>query len=133
MNTAFQVIGFVIGVIMGGVKGVAISQAVVVYLYFLPVLYYNLYKTPITVPLFLKEIMYPVLFSLISGAAMVLYSNYITYINLDINPILYCGCGLILGVITYLGIMNIFPESRRKTMQVLDMLPYVKKRKVKMV
>jgi O-antigen/teichoic acid export membrane protein len=129
MNTAFQVIGFVIGVVMGGVKGVAISQAVVVYIYFLPVLYYNLHKTPITVPLFLKEIMYPVLFSLISGAVMVAYSYYVVYSNLKINPILYCGFGLVLGALSYFGLMSILPESRKKTLQVLDMIPYIKKRK----
>lgn len=129
VNAVCTVTGFAIGVFMGGVKGVAISQAVVVYTLFIPALYYNLYKTPVSVALFLKEISLPFIFSLISGVAMLVYAYYVKQLNLQMPSIVYCACGFFVGAVIYIGFMNIFTAGRRKFMQILDVGSFIKKGK----
>ncbi|MCC9138820.1 lipopolysaccharide biosynthesis protein [Pontibacter silvestris] len=132
VNAICMVSGFAIGVFTGGVSGVAIAQAVVVYTLFLPVLYYSLHKTPVSVALYLKEISLPATFSLISGVAMAVYAYYMSQLSLHLSPMyyaVYCACGFIVGAVVYIGLMIIFPTSRKKFKQILDIGSFMKKGK----
>ena len=127
-NALFTVAGFGIGVYMGGVKGVAISQAVVVYTLFFPILFYNLYKSPVSVAAFLKEIIYPLLFSLASGGAMLLFAWQVSKMHFKLSPIFYCAFGFLVGAAVYLLLMVIFSDSRKKAHQILELGSFLKSR-----
>jgi PST family polysaccharide transporter len=121
INAIFMVSGFGIGVYLGGVRGVAISNVVVVYFLFIPTLYHNLRKSPVSVAQFLKEISIPLLYSVLSGVAMMVYAHYVEQLNLQLAPMVYCALGLVVGAITYLGLMLALPISRKKFMQILNL------------
>ncbi|WP_052732449.1 lipopolysaccharide biosynthesis protein [Hymenobacter terrenus] len=121
VNAICMVSGFGIGVMMGGVKGVAISQAIVAYGLFFPSLYYSLHKTPVSVGLFLREVSMPLVFSLLSGVAMLGYVRYVDHLHLQMHPVLYCACGFVVGAVTYVGLMSLFKPTREKFTHILDM------------
>lgn len=121
INAIFMVSGFGIGVYLGGVRGVAITNVVVVYFLFIPTLYHNLRKSPVSVAQFLKEISIPLLYSVVSGAAMLVYAYYIEQLGLQLMPMVYCALGLVVGAITYIGLMLALPVSRKKFMQIVNL------------
>ena len=60
-----------------GIEGVATAYTIVTYVVFVPSLYYCFHKTPITVSLFMRTLVWPALISLIAAAGAVLV-NYAT-------------------------------------------------------
>lgn len=135
INAIFMVSGFFIG-IRWGVAGVAMSQAVVVYSLFLPLLYFSFRGGPISVPLFLKEIASPLAFSLTSGAAMLLVKAQAYSMSLDfhigsysLSAVIPCAIGLVVGAAVYLTLWSIFPTTRQKFLQILEIGSFLKKGK----
>jgi PST family polysaccharide transporter len=125
VNSTIVVAGFYIGV-QWGVKGVAISYAVVMYAGFIPFLYLSLKGSPMTVPLFLKEIAFPILFSLISGLAMFLFRKSCIHLS----PILLCSFGLMIGGACYLLPWFINPNSKGRIHQIVEMISSVRNKKL---
>jgi PST family polysaccharide transporter len=126
VNSIVVVIGFYIGV-QWGMEGVAISYAVVMYLGFIPFLYFSLKDSPMNVGLFLKEISFPGIFALIAGVAMYFFK--MQFINLQ--PILLCGFGFVVGGIAYLAPWFSNANSKKRITQIVEMILSVKNKKLK--
>jgi len=115
INAVAMVVGFAIGV-NWGIVGVAASQVIVIYLSLFPILIYTFQGTSLTILSYFKAIAFPILFSLISGAIMLILK-----INFSQFPaIMLCGFGLFLGAVIYILLWYISPASRKKFKQVLD-------------
>jgi PST family polysaccharide transporter len=125
VNSIIVVAGFYIGV-QWGVKGVAISYAVVMYAGFIPFLYLSLKGSPMTVSLFLKEITFPIMFSLISGLAMFLFKKSCIHLS----PILLCSFGLMIGGACYLLPWFSNPNSKGRIHQIVEMISSVRNKKL---
>jgi hypothetical protein len=121
-----MVSGFGIGVWLDGVKGVAIANSVMVYTLFIPTLYFNLYKSPVSVAQFLIEILQPLGFAIISGAAMLVYIHYMSNLNIQLPTIAFCALGFFVGALTYIWLMVAFPASRKKFMQIVNIRTFFK-------
>ena len=126
VNSIVVVIGFYIGV-QWGMEGVAISYAVVMYLGFIPFLYFSLKDSPMNVALFLKEIFFPAIFALIAGVAMYFFK--MQFITLP--PIILCGVGFIVGGLAYLAPWFSNANSKKRITQIVEMILSVKNKKLK--
>ncbi|WP_187261811.1 lipopolysaccharide biosynthesis protein [Pontibacter beigongshangensis] len=126
INAICMVSGFGIGVWLDGVKGVAIANSVVVYALFIPTLWFNLYKSPVSVVQFLREILQPLGFALISGAVMLFYIHYMSNLNMQLPAIAFCALGFFVGAFTYIGLMAAFSASREKLMQIINIRTFFK-------
>jgi PST family polysaccharide transporter len=126
VNSIVVVIGFYIGV-QWGMEGVATSYAVVMYLGFIPFLYFSLKDSPMTVGLFLKEISFPAIFALVAGVAMYFFK--MQFINLQ--PILLCGFGFLVGGIAYMAPWVSNANSKKRVTQIVEMILSVKNKKLK--
>ncbi len=129
VNAVFMVSGFAVGVFAGGAQGVAIAQAVVVYALFIPFLYYCLKGSPVSVAVFLKEISFPFLYSLLSCGAMLYAKYWLSQQPDQMSPLILCAVGFIVGGIVYLGLMYLIPASKVKFLQILDIRSFLGKKK----
>lgn len=126
VNSIIVVIGFYIGV-QWGMEGVAISYAVVMYVGFIPFLYFSLKDSPMNVPAFLQEISFPGLFALIAGVAMFFFK--LQFIHL--SPIILCMLGFMVGGITYLAPWFSNGNSKKRLLQIVDIIVSIKNKKLK--
>jgi PST family polysaccharide transporter len=115
INAVAVVTAFVIGV-QWGVEGVAIAYAIVNYILVLPTLYFSLYKSPIPVPLFFKEIAFPALFTILSGLAMYTFRNYLAHFP----DVILCVSGFLVGALLYSCLWFTSKPSRNRAKQVLE-------------
>lgn len=122
-NAVVMVSGFAIG-IQWGAEGVAISYAIVNYLVFLPFLYYCFHGSPLTVALFLKEIAFPLIYALISGAAMFIFRHYLIHWP----AIVLCATGFLTGAICYLLPWYSNSLSKDRFKQVLEIGSFLTKK-----
>lgn len=122
-NAVLVVSGFAIG-IQWGVPGVAISYAIVNYLVLFPFLYYCFQGSPISVPLFLKEVSFPALFSLISGVAMFIFRSHFR----DLPTLVICISGFLIGALCYLIPWYTHPISKNRFKQILEIGSFIRKK-----
>lgn len=122
INTSVVVTGFCIGV-NWGVIGVAISYSIVTYLLFIPLLYYCLKDSPVTVKQFLLQIIYPSLFSIVSGLFMFSYK----YFVVDLPPLVTCGIGFFIGASVYLSLWFTSRFTRTKLEKIRDISSFASK------
>ena len=115
INAVAMVVGFAIGV-NWGIEGVATSQVIVIYISILPILYYTFNNTSLSILAFFKELAFPICFSLISGAAMLVLKNHFN----QFPAILLCGFGFFLGAIIYILLWYSNSASRLKFNQILE-------------
>lgn len=123
INAALVVTAFFIGV-QWGVDGVAKAYVVITYLLFFPALIYCLRNSPITVSLFLKEISFPALFSIISGVTMYFFRDYFG----DLHNIVLCIAGFLAGGMLYLVLWFTSNASRERAKQVLEIASVLTKK-----
>ncbi|GAB3538517.1 lipopolysaccharide biosynthesis protein [Pontibacter brevis] len=115
INAALVVTAFFIGV-QWGVDGVAKAYVAITYILFFPALFYSLRNSPVSVSLFLKEISFPGIFSIICGVAMYYFRNYFH----DLHDIVLCVSGFLAGGMLYLVLWFISKASRERAKQVLE-------------
>ncbi|MFD3000923.1 lipopolysaccharide biosynthesis protein [Pontibacter toksunensis] len=115
INAVLVVSAFLIGV-QWGVDGVAKAYVAVTYLLFFPALFYSLHGSPVPVALFLKEITFPAIFSIICGIAMYIYRGYFIYLN----DIILSITGFSVGALLYLMLWFVCKASRERVMQVFE-------------
>jgi len=114
---------FAIGV-NWGMEGVAISYVLATYAIFLPSLAYSLKDSPLTVPHFLKEIVYPASFSILVGIICYFVKPYVGHLNAFIT----CGLGLILGGILYILLWMANSKTKEKAKKILDIGDFLLKK-----
>ncbi|WP_162054845.1 lipopolysaccharide biosynthesis protein [Pontibacter pamirensis] len=115
INAVLVVTAFFIGV-QWGVDGVAKAYVAVTYLLLFPSLYYSLQGSPVPVPLFLKEISLPALFSITCGVAMYFFRYYFE----SLHEIILCASGFFIGAVLYLLLWFTSRASRERAKQVLE-------------
>ena len=115
INAVSVVTAFFIGV-QWGVDGVAKAYVVVSYLLFFPTLFYCFHKSTISVSLFLREISFPAVFSLICGVAMYFFRDYFH----DLHDIILCATGFLVGAVLYFMLWFSSSTSRHRAYQVLE-------------
>lgn len=115
INAVLVVTAFFIGV-QWGVDGVAKAYVAITYLLFFPALFYCLHGSPVPVSLFLKEISFPAIFSLICGVAMFYFREYFS----DLHDIMLCVTGFLTGAVLYLALWFTSKASRERAKQVLE-------------
>lgn len=123
-NAFFTVLGFIIG-IKWGIAGVAISQAIVLYCLFFPLLYLNFHRSPIRPKAFLTQIVLPFVFSLISGTAMYLMKIQMQSLNIIIMVFL----GFLSGLIVYLLLWMVSVHGRNKLKELAEIFTLLLKKK----
>ncbi len=121
VNALFVVSGFIVGV-QWGVPGVAISYAVVNYLLLVPSLYFCFHDSPVSVSNFFGEILYPALFSIISGAVILSLKYYFS----SLPVILSFSLGLAIGGALYIAPWYLTKRSRSKLDQLADLKTMMK-------
>lgn len=115
INAVVVISGFAVG-INWGAEGVAISYAIVTYICFIPFLLFCFNESPLDLGLFLNEIAFPALFSIISGISLYFLREQFV----ELPPIILCGSGLIAGAIIYLLPWYINKHSKRRFRQILE-------------
>lgn len=115
INSTLVVAGFCIG-INWGTTGIAISYAIVTYVLFIPLLIYSLKNSPLSVLQFLKEIVLPALFALISGVGML----FVRANLVGINSFLICIIGFFLGAAIYMGLWFVSKFTREKLNRIIE-------------
>ncbi|MDX5420688.1 MAG: lipopolysaccharide biosynthesis protein [Hymenobacteraceae bacterium] len=120
-NAVFVITGFLIGV-QWGVTGVAVAYAIVNYLLLLPSLYYCFHNSPITVGIFFREIAFPMLFSLASGAVILAFKLQFSHLS---GFILF-PLGFILGAVFYLAPWFLSKQSKQRLDQLTDLKEMVR-------
>jgi len=126
INAIFTVSGFFIGV-HWGVEGVAISQAIVIYLLLIPMLYYCFIDSHLSVGIFLSEIFYPVLFSAISGCVMA-YTKQTLSQHYSLPGIILIAIGFITGLLTYIVLWLSMQKSRSRFFHILEIGSFLKRK-----
>lgn len=120
INAIFTVTGFAIGV-QWGIAGVAMSYVVVIYIIFLPMMYYSLQDSPVSIALFMKEISLPLLFSVLSGCAMFYFRHLTDQFAIELPALIMCAAGFVVGAAVYFILWFITPASKAKLMQVISL------------
>ncbi len=124
VNAIFTVLGFLFG-IQWGVAGVAWSYIFVNYLLLLPSLRWSYKGTPVTIRSFLKEISFPLLFSILSGVTCFFFKNVVR----DIWPVLsVLLVGVTLGIIIYALCWFSLRVTRKKLELVLEVKNLIQNR-----
>lgn len=122
-NAIITITGFALGV-NWGIIGVAISYAVVNYLMFIPSLFYSFKNSPISLSLFLREVTYPFIFSLLSGIVMFFFK-----INTSIDSFYtLCVLGFIIGLLTYIVLWKSSRSSNNQYLQILSFIALLRKK-----
>nr|WP_068893244.1 hypothetical protein [Pedobacter panaciterrae] len=98
------------------------------YTLFIPLLFYSLKDSHLSVLQFLEEISLPAVFALISGAGMLFVRA-----NLGVtNSFLICIIGFIVGAIIYIGLWFLTKFTRNKMNRILEIGQFlIKKNKLK--
>lgn len=115
ISAVLIVSSFFIGV-QYGVDGVAKAYVIITYILLFPTLFYCLRHSPVSVSLFLNQIMFPAVYSLICVVAMFFFRNYFG----GINSILLCATGFLVGALLYLSLWFSSKTSRERAYQVLE-------------
>jgi O-antigen/teichoic acid export membrane protein len=113
INSIVVVAGFVVGVRFG-IKGVATSYAVTNYAILIPSLYYCFHNTPVTVKVFLKTLVPPLLSSLTAGACVLIARHLWRADSLFAH-----SCYLALFLVVYMSLCWLRPETRHTFMIVI--------------
>ncbi|MFB9865134.1 lipopolysaccharide biosynthesis protein [Rufibacter immobilis] len=118
--------GFAVG-IYWGVAGVAIAYAIVTYLLLFPLLRFCLKGSPVSVSSFFREIAFPGVFSLLSGAAMLVCKIYLGHLP----SLLLCLVGAFTGATVYILLWQSTRTSRERFQQILEIKTMLFKRIIK--
>lgn len=115
ISAIVTVLGYLIG-INWGIQGVAVSYIVVNYTLLFPALNWSLKGSPVTIWMFLNEILYPLLFSIVSAAVCWLIKNY--FGNWPDLLLVAFGCSM--GAITYLSLWFVSKRTQNKFKGVME-------------
>lgn len=122
VNAVLTVIAFLIGM-NWGVNGMVLAYAIVNYVILVPSLFYCFKDTPISVPLFFREIALPFILSVMAGIACLAFKQYF----IGFHPLVLLFAGLLVGGSCYLLPWSFTPYSRGKWKQIMEIKQFIGK------
>ncbi len=123
INSSLMVVSFFIG-IEWGVEGLIIASTIGFYLLLIPIVLFCIKKSPVKLIDFLSQVAYPLVFSLMAAGVTWLFTKSFVITHLWLQVILN---GLVYGVV-FLGLWMPFRFSRRKMMEVWDIIRTILKK-----
>jgi O-antigen/teichoic acid export membrane protein len=114
---------FAIG-IQWGVEGVAMAYSIVVYLTFLPIMWYCFRDSPVSIGMFFEEVAFPAVFSIICGLVLIFSKAYLVG-----YPDFFSGLiGFFIGAVTYLFLWILTAKSRNRLRNLGELIFLLKKK-----
>ncbi|MFC3196171.1 lipopolysaccharide biosynthesis protein [Parapedobacter deserti] len=115
ISAIVTVLGYLVG-INWGITGIAVSYIVVNYTLLFPALHWSLKGSPVSISMFLAEIQYPLLFSIISAAACWSTKNF--FGNWPDLLLVAVGCSI--GSLVYLSLWFVSKHTQNKFKGVME-------------
>jgi hypothetical protein len=123
VNSLAIIVGILLGFYFAGAVGIGAGHVLVNYLLFLPVAYFALRGTPISLGLFLSCITPPLVCSLSMGLVLTLFS----YLNPIHNSLYFLAVSAVLGAVVYLASWMLMPQGKAKLTEMFaDVLSLVR-------